>query len=73
MPGGGAYRHERQCHCLEPGDRAGPVRFAAANQLVGKTDDEVREALGDKFPKHIYHSSSALGRLSEFAVRPPDR
>ena len=30
--------------------------FAAANGLVGKTDDEVHEAIGDKFPKHIYHS-----------------
>ena len=30
--------------------------FAVANDLVGKTDVEVREAIGDKFPKHIYHS-----------------
>jgi hypothetical protein len=30
--------------------------FAAANDLVGKFDVEVREAIGDKFPKHIYHS-----------------
>jgi predicted PolB exonuclease-like 3'-5' exonuclease len=29
--------------------------FAAADGLVGKTEDEVREAIGDKFPKHIYH------------------
>jgi hypothetical protein len=28
--------------------------FAAANDLVGKSDVEVREAIGDKFPKHIY-------------------
>jgi hypothetical protein len=41
--------------------------FAAANDLVGKSDVEVREAIGDKFPKHIYqdrpHQSShrALG------------
>jgi hypothetical protein len=27
--------------------------FAAANDLVGKSDVEVREAIGDKFPKHI--------------------
>ena len=26
--------------------------FAAANDLVGKSDVEVREAIGDKFPKH---------------------
>ena len=37
--------------------------FAAANQLVGKTDDEVREALGDKFPKHAYHSIVCIGAL----------
>jgi predicted PolB exonuclease-like 3'-5' exonuclease len=37
--------------------------FAAANDLVGKTDDEVREALGDKFPKHIYHSIVCIGAL----------
>ena len=30
--------------------------FAAANDLVGKSDVGVREAIGDKFPKHIYHS-----------------
>src|SRR5499433_1085820 len=37
--------------------------FAAANQLVGKSDDEVREALGDKFPKHVYHSIVCIGAL----------
>jgi hypothetical protein len=30
--------------------------FAAAKDLAGKSDVEVREAIGDKFPKHIYHS-----------------
>jgi len=30
--------------------------FAAANGQAGKSDDEVRAELGDKFPKHIYHS-----------------
>jgi predicted PolB exonuclease-like 3'-5' exonuclease len=30
--------------------------FAAANSLDGKGDDEIRAAMGDKFPKHIYHS-----------------
>src|SRR2546422_901429 len=30
--------------------------FAAANGHIGKADDEVRAELGDKFPKHIYHS-----------------
>ena len=37
--------------------------FAAANGLAGKTDDEVREAIGDKFPKHIYHSIVCIGAL----------
>jgi len=37
--------------------------FAAANGLVGKTDDQVREAIGDKFPKHIYHSIVCIGAL----------
>ena len=44
--------------------------FAAANDLVGKTDDEVREAIGDKFPKHIYHSIVCIGAL--VAHREPD-
>ena len=35
--------------------------FGAANGLVGKTNDEIREALGDKFPKHIYHSIVCIG------------
>jgi hypothetical protein len=30
-----------------------PRGFAAANDLVDKTDEEVREGIGDKFPKHI--------------------
>jgi Predicted 3'-5' exonuclease related to the exonuclease domain of PolB len=32
------------------------IGFARANRLDGKTDEEIREAIGDKFPKHIYHS-----------------
>ena len=35
--------------------------FAQANKLDGKTDDEIREAIGDKFPKHIYHSIVCVG------------
>ena len=34
-----------------------------ANDLVGKSDVEVREAIGDKFPKHIYHSIVCIGAL----------
>jgi 3'-5' exonuclease len=37
--------------------------FAAANDHVGKSDDEVRAELGDKFPKHIYHSIICIGAL----------
>src|SRR6201990_328011 len=44
--------------------------FAAANDLVGKSDVEVRETIGDKFPKHIYHSIVSIGAL--IAHREPD-
>jgi len=37
--------------------------FAAANNLVGKTDEEIREAMGDKFPKHIYHKIICIDAL----------
>jgi predicted PolB exonuclease-like 3'-5' exonuclease len=37
--------------------------FAAANDLVGKPDVEVREAIGGKSPKHIYHSIICIGAL----------
>src|SRR5262245_3849868 len=37
--------------------------FAAANDLVGKSDVEIREAIGDKFPKHIYHAIVCIGAL----------
>jgi predicted PolB exonuclease-like 3'-5' exonuclease len=37
--------------------------FAAANDLVGKSNVEIREAIGDKFPKHIYHSIVCIGAL----------
>jgi 3'-5' exonuclease len=37
--------------------------FAAANDLVGKSEVEVREAIGEKFPKHIYHSIVCIGAL----------
>ena len=37
--------------------------FAAANYLIGKTDAEIREVMGDKFPKHIYHSIACIGAL----------
>jgi 3'-5' exonuclease len=37
--------------------------FAAANGHAGVRDDEVRAAMGDKFPKHIYHSIICIGAL----------
>jgi predicted PolB exonuclease-like 3'-5' exonuclease len=37
--------------------------FAAANGHYGKSDDEIRAAMGDKFPKHIYHSIICIGAL----------
>jgi 3'-5' exonuclease len=37
--------------------------FAAANDLDGKSDDEIRAELGEKFPKHIYHSIVCIGAL----------
>jgi 3'-5' exonuclease len=37
--------------------------YAAANGLDGKSDNDVRAAMGDKFPKHIYHSIICIGAL----------
>src|SRR5438552_1348008 len=37
--------------------------FAAANGHAGKSDDEIRAELGEKFPKHIYHSIICIGAL----------
>ena len=37
--------------------------FADANGHVGKSDDDIRAAMGDKFPKHIYHSIICIGAL----------
>ena len=37
--------------------------FAAANDLIGKSDDKISGAMGDKFPKHIYHSIVCIGAL----------
>jgi 3'-5' exonuclease len=37
--------------------------FAAANGQDGKGDNEIRAAIGDKFPKHLYHSIICIGAL----------
>jgi hypothetical protein len=51
--------HDAKCH------RAGSdiAGFAVANRLDGKADVEVREAMGDKSPKRIYHSIICIGAL----------
>jgi len=39
------------------------VGFAVANDLVGKPDADIREVLGNRFPKHIYHTIVCIGAL----------
>jgi 3'-5' exonuclease len=45
--------------------------FAAANDLVGNADADIRAVLGNKFPKHIYHTIVCIGAL--VAHRESDR
>lgn len=37
--------------------------YARANGLIGKSDDEIREAMGGKFPKPLYHSIVCIGAV----------
>ncbi|HZV20339.1 MAG TPA: 3'-5' exonuclease, partial [Hyphomicrobiales bacterium] len=37
--------------------------YAKANGLAGRTDREILETIGEKFPKHIYHSIICIGAL----------
>jgi hypothetical protein len=37
--------------------------IAKANRLDGKPDEEIREAISDKLPKHVYHSIICIGAL----------
>ncbi|MGO9547696.1 MAG: hypothetical protein ACLPPF_23265 [Rhodomicrobium sp.] len=37
--------------------------YAVANGMTVSTDDDVLAAIGDKFPKHIYHSIVCIGAL----------
>jgi predicted PolB exonuclease-like 3'-5' exonuclease len=37
--------------------------FARANNLIDKSADEIRTAMGDNFPKLIYHSIICIGAL----------
>jgi len=37
--------------------------YARANNLIGKSPEEIRTAMGDEFPKLIYHSIICIGAL----------
>ena len=37
--------------------------YARANNLIGKSPEEIRSAMGDEFPKLIYHSIICIGAL----------
>ena len=37
--------------------------FARANGHDGKNEDDIRSTMGEKFPKHIYHSIICIGSL----------
>lgn len=37
--------------------------YARANNLLGKSPEEIRSAMGDEFPKLIYHSIVCIGAL----------
>jgi hypothetical protein len=37
--------------------------FSRANGLVDKSPQEIRQTIGDEFPKHIYHSIVCIGAL----------
>src|SRR5260370_22065949 len=37
--------------------------YARANNLIGRSPEEVRTAMGDDFPKLIYHSIICIGAL----------
>ena len=37
--------------------------YAAAKGMGAATEDQVREAIGEQFPKHIYHSIVCIGAL----------
>ena len=37
--------------------------FAATYGHDRESDDEIRQVMGDKFPKHIFHSIACIGAL----------
>lgn len=42
--------------------------YAAANDLLGKSAEQVRAEMGDKFPKHIYHRIICIGAVIAHSV-----
>jgi predicted PolB exonuclease-like 3'-5' exonuclease len=52
-----------QRHRLGHRNGAQPQQLCSANGHDGKSDDEIRAAMGDKFPKHIYQSIICIGAL----------
>src|ERR1700746_1365293 len=44
-------------------DCARPRWVSSGEHLVGKQEVDIRAALGNKFPKHIYHSIVCIGAL----------
>src|SRR5215475_5542202 len=66
-PGGerlvGGDLHETERHRLGPGDCARSRWLCGRQRSCRQSDVEVREAIGDKFPKHIYHSIVCIGAL----------
>jgi hypothetical protein len=41
-----------------------PEQYDAASDKISLTDfDDIRAVMGDKFPKHIYHSIVCIGAL----------
>jgi 3'-5' exonuclease len=43
--------------------------YAVANGLASQADERVREEMGTKFPKHIYHSIICIGTLVAHAEK----
>jgi len=37
--------------------------YARANNLIGRSPEEIRTVIGDDFPKLIYHSIICIGAL----------
>jgi hypothetical protein len=62
--------HETKRHRLGPGDCTRPQRLRGRQRSRRQVRRRSGEAIGDKFPKHIYHSIVCIGAL--IAHREPD-